>query len=986
MSYLNHRLDRGRLVALLVASSCALWSQSSAVGSIAMTVKAPGGKALPGAVITLDAGRGAVTGTSDADGKFLFQNLLPGAVKIKVRAKDLADEFLPATVYVNQTTALNVTLRPVVGATIVVVESMTPEVTTPISTAVNGTDYSLDLIHSLPMIGDPLTALASLTPGTPSSGFNYNGSADTSNNFVVDGAEARSASGGLQNISVNRDLIEQIQVLQGGVSAKYGRFVGALFNTVTKSGTNEMAGSMTHELTSNSWNALPRQSDFTKSAEVPRHVLDTQSWTLLGPIIQDKLFYAIGYQVQTPAATTVYYSSLRSKLFPSFTFTRESFNELKDIKLDWQVNQDQRLSFAYNKYKSGANAGSSGQGISTFAATGGPSKTEKGFWTFGYTWVVAPDLNLDAKYSQTTTQSGGPGTGSPGGPGVVTWVDKSPAGSGDFYDNGASSSPLSQERIRTTGLNLTWFPEKHTVEAGLQNYTSRAISTGTSAPDAGYLGRTPSNYEIWFDGFTPSPTSMDPANRIMVSNNNLLTRLVAFFPLTGQVDLRVTGLYVNDVWKPVEKLSFNLGARFDQYHYTSTPDDSHFSFNSFTPRLGAFYDLKDDNQHVFGITYSEYAGLMSTGAVSSASVTGNVPVNMYNYLGSGKGTDALNPDGSINWSVWGKAPGLTGAANPYFSSSNPVSNAKYLVDPNLKAPRSRELIGTYRYNDTRQSLMISLQRKIMDRYVDDIWQGVAGTPAGQAIKLLSNDPGGKSTYTALEGQYRNRITEEFSTGANFTWSYVNSNFYDQGGSTSARNNFGGLIPDGVLAPNGLQGGQAGSDSSPFIAHLDTTYTHSFGKFGKLDVSLVGNYWAHSFQGYRTFTGPTSAQVQSLGYAATATRQFYDSPEYWPEQYRFDFHLGYEVTLYKKVNFFTALDVTNFFNHMMAYYINHTSSLLVDSTGKTYPNNSTSGLPADWLTNPAYHVVASVPTSGSLDGSVGDYSAPRKVQLKLGIRF
>lgn len=990
MFYPNLRGRQGRLVALLVASSCALWSQSSAVGSLSVAVKGPGGQTVPGATVTLDTGRGLATGTTDAGGMLQFQTLLPGLVKIKVRAKGLAEGVVAATVYVNQVTAVNVTLRPVSGAEVVVVDRLRPEVSTPISTALNGTDYGLEQIRTLPMIGDPMTALGRMTPGTPSSGLNFNGSADSGNNFVVDGAEARPASGGQQTISVNRDLIEQIQILQGGVSAKYGRFVGAVFNTVTKSGTNELSGSTTHELTSDSWNALPRKSDYvTKSVRVPRHVLDTQSWTVLGPIIKDKLFYALGYQVTTPSATTVINSSLNSKLFPPFTFTRQSFNELKDIKLDWQIDPNQRLSFAYNKYKSGADSASSGSNSSTFATTNGATRQEKGYWTLGYTWILAQNLYLDAKYAETTTESNGPGAGSPGGPNVITWMDKSAAGNGDRYDNGTSAGPLAKERIRTAGLNVSWLHEKHSIEAGFQNYTSKANSLGTAAPDAGNYSLTPSGYEIWFNGFTPSPASMDRSNRVMAVNNNQLSRLIAFNPLAGQVDLRVTGLYVNDVWKPVDKLSFNLGVRFDQFHFTSSPDGSSFSFNSITPRLGAFYDLKGNNLHVFGISYSEYAGLTSTNSVYSATVTGNVPVKMYTYLGSGTGSDALNADGTVNWAVWGKAAGQTGAANPYFVSTDPISNNKYKVDPNLKPPRARELIGTYRYTDSRQSLMVSVQRKIMDRYVDDVWQGVAGTPAGLARKLLTNDPGGKSTYTALEGQYRNQFTERLSSGANFTWSYVRSNNYDQGGSSSLRNNFGNLIPNDLLAPNGRQGGQAGSSAAPFIAHADVTYGYSLGRLGKVEASLLGNYQAHSFQGYRTFTGATPAAIQSFGYAASTTRSFYNSPLYSPEQYRFDFHLGYEVTLYKKVKFTSALDVTNFFNRLITTVINHSPSLLVDGAGNTYANNS-AGLPADWLTNPTYRVVPSVvKNSAHPDGTEGteaNYISPRAIQVKLGLRF
>jgi len=70
------------------------------------------------------------------------------------------------------------------------------------------------------------------------------------------------------------------------------------------------------------------------------------------------------------------------------------------------------------------------------------------------------------------------------------------------------------------------------------------------------------------------------------------------------------------------------------------------------------------------------------------------------------------------------------------------------VDPNLKAPRTRELTLGYRHEVGKQSFTATLLRRWMDRFVDDIWYG-NGISDGVAKILISMTRTGARTTTPL---------------------------------------------------------------------------------------------------------------------------------------------------------------------------------------------------------------------------------------------
>lgn len=984
----------GKLCSLLAASSSILLAQSAAVGNLSGSVHQGAGKPVPGALIQVDTGRGVREARTGEDGRFFIPQLLPGTVKVRVTAKGLGAFNAQVTVVANQNTQLGVPLAPLAEARVEVVSAQTRAVGVDPTVAATGVNFDSATIASLPVIGsDPYTAALVTLPGTPNGGYNFHGSEDGGNAYTINGVESRSAGGGVQLLPLNPDLIEQFNVLTGGVSAKYGRFVGGVVNTVTKSGSNTFEGSARHDLTSSSWNALPRQSPYTTSMRVPRRVTDVQSYTFLGPIIKDKLFFAVGYKTTTPSSTSVVTASVGSGLFAPWIFTSTSQSELKDIRLDWQVDPNNKLSGSWSRYISSSTGPTNGRGMSTIETGSGPSRSEKSYKSVSWTSILSPTLLLDVIASETLTKSGGSGTGSPGGPGVVTWIDMKGAGNGDRYDNGIVAPVLKQEKIRTLGANLAWNAAGHAVETGVQYYHSRIDSMGTYAgADGSYLTMTPSRAEIRFYGWTvAAPPSMNRLYRNMVANNANSTRLVMFDPLQGGADTRILGLYANDVWTIDNHWSASLGIRFDKNEVKLDPEGDRFTVSTLTPRLSASYDLRGDRKHVFTASLAEYAGQYNVSTFSATSVSNTVPVRLYRYYGAGNGSDALNADGSVNWNVWGKSATELGAGNPYLASTNPLTNRKVLADPDIKSPRSREATLSYRYTDNLQSLTATLLHKVQDNYVGLRYLGAAGTAAGQAKQEYFTDGGMKTRYEALEVQYRRQVTDGLQAGGNFTWSYTAANA-GQGIGTSARNQYGSFIDNDLVDPYGPQPGQWSSSTTPFTAHLDVAWTRDFGKAGKVTASLLGHFWSRSFKGYRSYSGPTTSEIQGYGYPTSVTRVYAGEQLWWPEQFRFDLHLGYEIPLYRKVTAFAALDVTNLFNHMQPMYVNHATAL-TDGTNTWAPYDpSIATAYPTWWSNPALRPVpynAPNPSNNPYimaDGQVGDYTAPRKIQVRLGFRF
>ena len=95
--------------------------------------------------------------------------------------------------------------------------------------------------------------------------------------------------------------------------------------------------------------------------------------------------------------------------------------------------------------------------------------------------------------------------------------------------------------------------------------------------------------------------------------------------------VETTSLYVNDTWRVNDKLTVNLGLRYDKNDATDqaglkTVDDYRVS-----PRLSASYDVKGDGGIILNAGFNRYVTALTQNQSTAGSAAGDYPVYIYYY-------------------------------------------------------------------------------------------------------------------------------------------------------------------------------------------------------------------------------------------------------------------------------------------------------------------------------------------------------------------
>ena len=309
--------------ALLV--SVTAWAQSSTTGIIEGRVRDQAGSAIVGATVTGVANRSPSAAVTDSQGRYTLANLPPGTYRVRAEAPGKSAVVLDEIV-VSIGTRSRVDITLVAGQTeTVTVTAQAPVVDTK-SVTTGGTFKVEKFIDQLP-VGRNLAATLTLAPGVGSAGgaaLNGNpsisGSSGLENSYIVDGVNITSTGyGGIGTFNtvfgslgtgVTYDFLEEVQVKTGGIDVEYGQATGGVVNTVVKSGTNDLLGSV--GLYAGSYTNDFEQASLFAGAFNPAK----GSWndssvydiglSIGGPIVKDKLFYFLAYNpVETKASGTI---------------------------------------------------------------------------------------------------------------------------------------------------------------------------------------------------------------------------------------------------------------------------------------------------------------------------------------------------------------------------------------------------------------------------------------------------------------------------------------------------------------------------------------------------------------------------------------------------------------------------------------------------------------------------------------------------------
>ena len=239
--------------------------------------------------------------TTDSSGRFIALTLPPGKYTVTISKTGLGTVTLQdIDLLVGQLLTLTPQMKLAATKQSIEVTSM-PDVDT--SATESSTTLNERTVAQTPVLGRKFEDLLTLTPGVSivqgpdGDEINFNGQRGIYNNISLDGGDYNNGFFGEQvggqraSIDISTDAIKEFQVVAAGASAEFGRTAGGIVNVVTKSGTNELHGTLFgyyrgQNLSSNTSDGKPLKN-FSR---------EQFGGNIGGPIVKDKAFFFVNVE------------------------------------------------------------------------------------------------------------------------------------------------------------------------------------------------------------------------------------------------------------------------------------------------------------------------------------------------------------------------------------------------------------------------------------------------------------------------------------------------------------------------------------------------------------------------------------------------------------------------------------------------------------------------------------------------------------------
>jgi hypothetical protein len=764
----------------LFASACALAQSVGGSAGISGVVKDPSGSAVPNAkVVISSASQGTLRSIeTNSAGAFSAPALIPGpGYKVAVTAPGFAPyELKDINLEVGQSLSVNVPLA--VGQTTTTIDVVGAAVLLDDTKADVSTVVGTQQITDLPVNGRRVDSFVLLTPGVSNDAtfglLTFRGIAGN-NSFLLDGNDNTEQfydeNAGRTRIQsqVSQDAVQEFQVVSDNYSAQYGRAMGGVVNTVTKSGTNSVHGSAFYYLRTTGFDAADPFATIneTNSAGVtaPTRINPPDRYvewggTVGGALIKDKLFYFfsgdftyrnfpivdsyISANIINPVtqnwvtsgsaacvspATPAQCAAINN-LLPRFfgLVPRTDHNDLAFGRLDYHASDKNTFtaSFNYLRWKSpnGIQTGldsTSGAGINGNGDDSVFLKNGK----LGWTSILSNNFVNEFRFGIDTDRQADSFEQSDLGSGLGALylaVDGVQLGVADYLPRVEPS----ETRFEFSD-DATYIRGNHSLKFGYSFFTTEDYNYYIAYANGYYKYSNPTCFAL---DYTPvAGQAADTSCSAGGTGKNWNSFEQAFGSPVQDYRINEMAWYVNDQWKVSPRFTVNLGLRWDKsmsltlpYPNPSWPQTGylHTPNKDFAPRVGASYRL--DNKTVlrggFGLFYARLVG----GLVDDLYTGGGTVQPTYNLSESTAAQLAAGPS----------FPNLL-AAQPTAGGASTLTIQ--FADPHLKTPYSTQ--GNF-----------TLERQI----ASDMLLSVSGI-FSRGIHLLSTvdlnlpTPSGSYTYT-----------------------------------------------------------------------------------------------------------------------------------------------------------------------------------------------------------------------------------------------
>jgi len=542
------------------------------------TVLDPNGAAVPGAQVSIanqETGLNRRTSTTSDDGDYVFTSLTPGLYRVTVEAanfKRVVKEGVKLDV--GEEHEFKVSLE-IGGASETVTVTADDPIVQTTSKEIGGHIGQTELVE-LPSINRNFIGFVGLLPGVVpnistesfgSDSVSVNGQDPRYNNFLLDGSNNNDDVIGQRAGSQTRtalETVQEFQVLTNQFDAEFGRTSGGIINAITKSGTNDFHGSGFGFFQDNALNAKNRFA-VLNNLNSPEANQRQYGFTVGGPIKRNLAHFFFGLEKTNIASGIIVDIPSRPEFNASTSTLTRALNTT--VRIDTQPTQNHQLSGRWIRE-------SSPQfnqiiGAVTLEAAREESdidQTAVGNWTATLSSSLVNDLRFS--FTREDVAFGNPGFNS-----GTPQSDLPPTLA--FASFTTQQSNVAQARINNSyrlAEVLSYVRGGHSMKYGIEyNYvTADNLDSGslngvfifpTNLPFDRNDPRTyPERFQIRVGG----------PQQFLLTNHN-------------------TSVFVQDNWKVNQKLTLNLGLRYDD---ETISDDN----NNISPRLGFAYDPRGDGK------------------------------------------------------------------------------------------------------------------------------------------------------------------------------------------------------------------------------------------------------------------------------------------------------------------------------------------------------------------------------------------------------
>lgn len=931
----NTRLRLVVWIAALAMITTTLWAQNP-TGTLTGRVTDTDGGALPGVTVSVTSPnlQGTRTTATNANGDYKLAFLPSGNYEVTYQIDGFNTVRRGVKLSAATTTPSNVVMELGEISEEIVVTGQQALIS---ETSTGSATLTGDELESLPVRRDLIGAVR-LAPGVSDSGFRAGGpsvaGAPTYENlWMVNGVVVQdNIRNTVSNLFIE-DAIQETTTTVSGVSAEFGRFTGGVINAVTKSGGNQFSGSLRVNYTNDDWEArTPLSSDPLDE------INETYEATLGGFIMKDRLwFFTAGRDFSTSESrdtdvTNIPYEfgSAQTRIEGKLTLSPSTKHSIVLSHLDVE-GESQNSDFGT---------------ILDLRSLNPQREDLQDTTAINYNGVLTSNFFIEGQYSERNNTLG---IGSGGVPDLIDGTLIRTQGEGFRYwaPTFCGSCGDDEERnmeeylVKGSYFLSTEATGTHDLVFGYNSFDDiRSVINHQTGSDFTVYGTDvvrDAAGNIVIDPTTGSPYPVfDPA----ASATFPRIRWFAIFneDLAQPTSFVTDSFYVNDSWQLNDRLSFNVGARWDgndgvDSAGTAVADDSKIS-----PRLGVSWDVKGDGDLVLHANYGTYVAALANGVADDASAGGAVGSLRWIYRGDPlnanctPGVDCLSADEVLrqvfDWyaslgGVFDLAQVDPNAPINEFQNENNVPGATATIS-GIKSPAVDEIsFGVTKRLGTRGLVRADVVlREWQDFYGTRVTTetGQVDTSTGPAdVSLIGNfDRDIERSYEGIHTQFRYRLTDKLTLAGNYTLSQAEGNFQGEtsgsGPVTAGTESYAEYKDPRWNSPVGdLRVDQRHKARAWLVWDAIDTQRH------KLTISWLENF--SSGQPYGASEGiPIQAFVDNPGYAdppSTSEYWFTDRDAFHTDDvHRSDLSLNYSFNLPvagRDVEFFIQPEVLNIWN-------------------------------------------------------------------------